>query len=357
MNLHPALSDFVELLHKFSMGANRQYGPGSVLEFHRARYGLSSFTRNFTYLVDATKVVRREFAEALRGLDIGLECVEFYHGFYYLKDGLLMMFSQLSSTSASINLTFVGDKHYVDLAMEVFKRDYPKRSIKVHVAHIERNEINSKPVTIEVPSVDDIAPKANYPYLKHDAVELSQAFFDSPSNVMVLIGPPGTGKSTFMRAMLFQGSETNREIYVVNSDHVIDAQDFDAWINQLPSAAMIVIEDADRLVSKRTDGNKSMAMLLNYADGVIPSKRKFIISTNLSSTSKIDEALIRPGRCFDVLGFRKLHHAEANEIYLARNPNAEPIPDTGDLSLSEVLNYNSDVETRRRTTNFGFNAS
>jgi hypothetical protein len=60
-----------------------------------------------------------------------------------------------------------------------------------------------------------------------------------------------------------------------------------------------VIEDADHLLSSRAHGNVDLHRFLNIADGVIRAKgRKLIFSTNLPNMRDIDEAIVRPGRCF-----------------------------------------------------------
>ncbi len=66
------------------------------------------------------------------------------------------------------------------------------------------------------------------------------------------------------------------------------------------------------MLSSRERGNDLMARLLNLADGLISlPKRKIVFSTNLPSLDSVDEALLRPGRCFAAVNFRKLDAAEA----------------------------------------------
>src|SRR4029434_4412042 len=60
-----------------------------------------------------------------------------------------------------------------------------------------------------------------------------------------------------------------------------------------------VVEDADHLLKPRSDGNEHLHRFLTIADGVVRSQgRKIIFSTNLPNVGDLDEALIRPGRCF-----------------------------------------------------------
>jgi ATP-dependent 26S proteasome regulatory subunit len=78
------------------------------------------------------------------------------------------------------------------------------------------------------------------------------------------------------------------------------------------SHAAFVIEDADHLLLARSNGNHDLHRFLTIADGVVRSQgRKIIFTTNLPNVSDIDEALLRPGRCFATVQTRSLSHAES----------------------------------------------
>ena len=74
----------------------------------------------------------------------------------------------------------------------------------------------------------------------------------------------------------------------------------------------LVIEDTDHLLKARTSGNEEMHRFLAIADGVARSQgRKIIFTTNLPNVNDIDDALVRPGRCFAVKHLRNLTLEEA----------------------------------------------
>ena len=76
-----------------------------------------------------------------------------------------------------------------------------------------------------------------------------------------------------------------------------------------------LIEDADHLLKPRADGNEHLHRFLTIADGVVRSQgRKIIFSTNLPNVGDLDEALIRPGRCFARVHVRNLSGAEAQAL-------------------------------------------
>ena len=66
------------------------------------------------------------------------------------------------------------------------------------------------------------------------------------------------------------------------------------------------------MLKPRADGNDHLHRFLTIADGVVRSQgRKIVFSTNLPNVGDLDDALVRPGRCFARLFVRKLTGAEA----------------------------------------------
>ena len=77
----------------------------------------------------------------------------------------------------------------------------------------------------------------------------------------------------------------------------------------------LVMEDADEFLKSRTEGNTMMHKFLNVSDGLISAAdKKLVFSTNLPHLDDIDEALMREGRCFDVLQFEALNRQQAQAV-------------------------------------------
>src|SRR6266446_10615871 len=87
-----------------------------------------------------------------------------------------------------------------------------------------------------------------------------------------------------------------------------------------------IIEDADHLLQPRTDGNKNLHRFLMIADGVVRAQnRKIIFTTNLPNIGSIDDALLRPGRCFATIQMRPLARKETDAVLsrlLPGNPHS-----------------------------------
>jgi hypothetical protein len=158
-----------------------------------------------------------------------------------------------------------------------------------------------------------------YPSLGTSVREFITAFLDAPECVLILLGPPGTGKTRLVRAILAELSRRKGEnaevMYTADRRALCTDEVFVDFITGTHD--VFVIEDTDNLLKARANGNDEMHRFLAIADGVARSQgRKIVFTTNLPNVTDIDEALVRPGRCYAVKTLRSLEPAEA--ITLAR---------------------------------------
>ena len=185
--------------------------------------------------------------------------------------------------------------------------------------------------SIEVPLNHRVSVAGAYPWIDKDLKDYFNDYINSEASVLILLGPPGTGKSTFIKNLIHyskSGAKVTYDERVLNSDSF-----FADFIEG--SSNFLVMEDADTFLSARTDGNTMMHRFLNVSDGLISAKdKKLIFSTNLPSIRDIDSALLRPGRCFDIIEFRALTRAEAEVV----SKNAGTVlPDGQEFTLSEIF--------------------
>jgi hypothetical protein len=141
-----------------------------------------------------------------------------------------------------------------------------------------------------------------------------EEYLEAPETVLVLQGAPGTGKTRLIRAILGaisrRSGETADVLYTGDSAVLESDEVFLEFITQ--SHRAFVVEDADHLLKPRSGGNQILHRFLNIADGIAAANgKKIVFSTNLPNMNDIDEALVRPGRCFAHLYLEALQGSEA----------------------------------------------
>ena len=164
---------------------------------------------------------------------------------------------------------------------------------------------------------NDVLRDGAYPELKEGVHRFIARYLEAPETVLVLQGPPGTGKTRLIRgilgAMTRRKSDPAQALYTADMRALASDEVFVKFITGAHDA--FIIEDADHLLKPRADGNENLHRFLTIADGVVRSQgRKIIFSTNLPNVGDLDEALIRPGRCFARVYVRNLSVAEAKAL-------------------------------------------
>lgn len=256
---------------------------------------------------------------------------------------------------------FHAIKDMVQERVRPYSYDQAGAFIQFHWYYVNNREMLEKVKLSE--SISEKVFAESYPYLP-GLDDYIQEYLDSDASILLLIGQPGTGKTRLIRHILREMSyrkEESPNIIYASEKNVIQKSkifmDFmESWCDGL------VLEDIDYDLMDRKEGNFLMYKLLTSSDGIISSLgKKMILSTNLPTIKDIDPALLRPGRCFDIIHTRALSRVEI--VNLSEKLNLETIPELNSCTLAEFYkaiyntqarNLNHDIQSVRQS---GFTAN
>jgi ATPase family associated with various cellular activities (AAA) len=182
-----------------------------------------------------------------------------------------------------------------------------------------------------------------YPYI-NDVKKYFQQFLESNSTVLFMSGIPGTGKTSLLRAMIYDHGLHTMLAY----DHrVLEGDELFTSFLSARGADILVLEDSEEFLRKRDNDNQLMSKFLNVSDGIVkPKDKKIIFTTNFREFKDIDEALLRPGRTYGMMKFRALTYDEA---VVACQVGGLPVPaEDREYTLAELFNQNSEIPKLRK---------
>ncbi len=249
-------------------------------------------------------------------------------------------FIRYNVSSNTITVTIYGDEIFLKNASDILLKQFEEVTSYIEWVYSSDGNAVNVPLNVERLPVDEM-----YPFLKDEKLtDYYDRFLESNANILLLIGPPGTGKTTFIRGLLAHSNSSA----IVTYDAAILEKDylFARFIED--ETGVMVLEDSDNFLKARSDGNTMMHRFLNVGDGLVTTKgKKLIFSTNLPSIRDVDPALIRPGRCFDVLSFDQLNAEQAEKLANRLGVSYETKPD-GKYSIAEVFNKKVEDTTNNK---------
>lgn len=260
-----------------------------------------------------------------------LQIIEFGESTGMIIDNERMNFIDHTINSNSIQIRLYGDKEFVETTYKFISDNFTIATCYIEWIY------GSDGGSVNIPLLPEKLPISEmYPFLGDETVEqYYDRYMESSASILLLIGPPGTGKTTFIRGLLHHASKNAIVTYdekILDRDYV-----FARFIED--DVGVMVIEDADNFLKPRADGNTMMHRFLNVGDGLISMRgKKLIFSTNLPSIRDIDSALVRPGRCFDVVTFDNYTLEQAEKLAKKLNVTFEKKENNSDTySLAEVF--------------------
>lgn len=174
---------------------------------------------------------------------------------------------------------------------------------------------------------------------------------DNKSGLALFSGPPGTGKSTYIK---YLSTTTNRRIIYLPSSSIeeITSPDFLTFIIDYKNS-ILLLEDAEKVLkSREIQENTGISNILNMTDGLLGDCLNiFIIATFNTTRDQIDSALLRKGRLILEHQFDELSPENCNKIFEKINSDRRT---EKPLSLAEIYNDQDNYSKKEEKRKVGF---
>jgi hypothetical protein len=218
--------------------------------------------------------------------------------------------------------SFTGVKN-IEKSVNSFIDLYEKIDNSIKIEYYYKSDNDRTNVNSFYDYIEEIFYKESYPYLTNLDAYIN-AYLNSKESILFLHGMPGSGKTKFIRYIMKNILTSNNEkkmktrVFYSTDEEVLTNSSLFVDYMDSESNALLVLEDMDRSFLSRLNENNVMHKFLSSSDGIIQSaiNKKMIFSSNLININDVDSALLRPGRCFDVIKFEELNEEQSiNLLY------------------------------------------
>lgn len=217
-----------------------------------------------------------------------------------------------------------GDIHFYCHSMKFYDEELRKKikeflndvidktANKIHIIVASSSGIYTEEFPVSAP--DFSYDNYNENFEDVDA-HIKKSLVETNKGLILIHGPPGTGKTSYLRHLI--SSIPKKMIYMPpDLSHKLSSPDFTSFMME-NTESVLIIEDAENILCDRENGGtQAVSNLLNISDGILGDALKMhIICTFNTNISKLDAALLRPGRLVAEHEFRNLEPSRAEALY------------------------------------------
>lgn len=230
--------------------------------------------------------------------------------------------------------------------LKTYKRPKVSKN-KIYIVYRTSHGFDKKGFDVKKINVD---LKENY---NEGFVEMSDEIIGglnkkNKTNLVILSGEPGTGKTTYIRYLT---SKVKKNIIFISPD-MVDSITDPAFIPFLMSNndSILIIEDAEPALEKRNNGGRSSAVsnVLNLTDGLLSDcLRISIVATFNTDKKTLDDALLRKGRLLMNYKFDKLAIEKSKSLLEKLGHKEVEVKEP--MTLADIYFYGTDNNVKITT--------
>lgn len=275
----------------------------------------------------------------------GLKLNFVYENVVHIGDKTLLFRIRKNEDASVYSVSVIANLRDPDVVKPVLEKTKPyllkkkpESSVLMLVSKyggFETKKLELKPFSYQ----EDDYPIVCHKPIKKLIADLSSTTITNKGRLNILLGEPGTGKTSLIKAI---SNLKNMTVLNVPSKMAPDLSN-PSFLPALMTLAKdkplftIVIEDGDNLLLKRNAQNNDLAsILLNFTSGMIGDSLnvKVVVTANLQR-NELDPAFLRFGRLGNIIDVPAFSEEEA-KAWATRNAYAEPDSIVGSHTLADL---------------------